>query len=64
MILDEDFNLVGENLFPEKTYDPYMSFISNDGLYLALHIDHPLYNPDLLTFERITLINGESVLRK
>lgn len=64
MILDEDFNLVGENLFPEKTYDPYMSFISNDGLYLALHIDHPLYNPDLLTFERMALINCENVLRK
>lgn len=52
-VFDNELNLLSENLFPENTYDPYMGFIAKEGLYLALHYDHPLYNPDSLTFERI-----------
>jgi hypothetical protein len=55
MILNEDMNVVGETMMPEKTYNPNMSFIAEDGLYLALHCDHPKYNPDSLMFERIDL---------
>ena len=56
MIFDEDFNVVGETLLPEKTYDPNMKFVSKDGLYMALHFDHPLYNPDSLKFERMIVV--------
>ena len=58
MIFDEDFNVVGETLLPEKTYDPYMKFVSKDGLYMALHFDHPLYNPDSLKFERMIVVEN------
>ena len=56
MILDDNFSVLGETLLPEKTYDPLMKFVGKDGLYLALHIDHPLYNPDSLAFERMEII--------
>ena len=56
IIMDENLNVVGETLLPEKTYDPYMKFIAKEGLYLALHINHPLYDPDLLAFEKMEVI--------
>lgn len=55
-VFDKDLNLLTATLFPENTYDPYLGFVSNKGLYLALHCDHPLYNPDSLAFERIDLV--------
>ena len=56
IVLDENFNVITETLMPEKTYDPTMKFVSKEGLYLALHINHPLYNPDSLAFERMEII--------
>jgi len=56
IVLDEDFNVITETLLPEKTYDPTMKFISKDGLYIALHIDNPLYNPDSLIFEKMKIM--------
>jgi hypothetical protein len=56
IMLDDNLNLLGETLLPEKTYDPYMKFIGKDGLYLALHIDHPMYNSDSLAFEKMEII--------
>jgi hypothetical protein len=58
---DTNFNIIGETMMPDNTYNPFMSFVAKDGLYLALHCDHPKYNPDSLMFERIDLkpINNE-----
>jgi hypothetical protein len=58
MILDENFNVVGETLMPPKTYDPLMAFIEKDGLYFALHPDNPVYNPDSLAFEKMLITNN------
>ena len=55
MILDENLDIVGETMMPDNTYNPFMSFVAEDGLYIALHCDHPKYNPDSLMFERIDL---------
>lgn len=60
MVLDENFNVRGETLMPPKTYDPLMAFIAQEGLYFALHPDHPLYNPDSLAFEKMTLITNDN----
>lgn len=56
MILDEQFNVVGETLFPEYTYNPNLSFILEDGLYISLnHIRNPDYSDDVLRFQRMEL---------
>lgn len=55
IILDESFNVKGETLMLPEKYDPFMFFIAQDGLYIALHCNHPEYNPDSLTFERFDL---------
>lgn len=55
-VFDPDFNLLTERLMPPDTYDQYMAFITPDGLYSALHFDHPLYDPDAIKFERIELV--------
>ena len=55
LILDENFNVVGETLLPPKTYDPKMAFIAKEGLFLALHPDNPQYNPDSLAFEKMMI---------
>ena len=41
MILDENLDIVGETMMPDNTYNPFMSFVAEDGLYIALHCDHP-----------------------
>lgn len=35
IILDKDMNVVGDTLFPEYTYNPFLLFIHKDGLYLS-----------------------------
>jgi len=58
IILDENFNVVGETMMPPKTYDPKMAFIAKDGLYFALHPDNPHYDPDSLAFEKVIIIDN------
>jgi hypothetical protein len=53
--LDKDFNVIAENMMAPNTYNYKMSFITDKGLYLALHPNHSKYNPNKLTFERFNL---------
>lgn len=63
IVLDENLNVKGETLMPPEKYDPFMFFIAPDGLYLALHCNHPEYNPDSLMFERFNFEDKEELLK-
>ncbi len=43
---------------PENIYNPNMSFVAEDGLYMSLHINHPDYDPNHLAFEKLDLVNA------
>jgi len=60
MVLDENLTLIGETLMPMNTYDPEMTFITKDGLFLALHPNHPKYDPDSLAFEKMIVITNNN----
>ena len=52
IILDRDFQIIGETLFPEYIYNPGVMFVREDGLYISSsHVKNPNYNDDVLTFE-------------
>jgi len=52
MILDRDFQIIGETLFPEYVYNPMVMFIREDGLYISSsHFKNPNYSDDWLTFD-------------
>jgi len=52
IILDKDFNIIGETLFPEWAYCPTVMFVHQDGLYICNnHPMHPAFNEDVLSFE-------------
>ena len=52
MILDRDFQIIGETLFPEYVYNPTVMFIREDGLYISSsHFKNPNYSDDWLTFD-------------
>ena len=56
MILDQDFNLLGEVLFPPFTYLPQICFINKDGLYISVnHFKRKDYSDDILRFQLINL---------
>jgi len=57
LILDYNFNIIGETLFPEYTYVPTAHFINEDGLYISCsHFKNPNYNDDWLKFQRFELV--------
>ena len=59
MILDENFNVLGETRFPAYTYVPHICFINEDGLYLSTsHFKREDYSDDLLRFQRIELVKN------
>lgn len=56
IILNEEFEVIGETLFPDYTYNSSLWFVREDGLYISTsHFMNPNYNDDLLEFERISL---------
>lgn len=58
MVLDENLESIGETLFPEYAYNSNLYFVLEDGLYLSTnHIKNPGYSDDLLTFQRIDLVD-------
>ncbi|WP_294616766.1 DUF4221 family protein [uncultured Bacteroides sp.] len=60
MILDRDLNVVGETLLPDYTYNPNLSFVLEDGLYISLnHIMNPTYTDDRLCFQRFELVKNK-----
>jgi hypothetical protein len=57
IILDRNFNIIGESLFPENTYNPQVAFIHKDGLYVSnIHMLNPNFNEDLLSFQCFELV--------
>jgi len=58
IILDQDFNTIGETLFPEYQYNSAVMFIREEGLYISTsHPMSPDYSDDKLTFKCFTLEN-------
>ncbi len=59
MILDEDFNVIGEHLFPSYTYNPQLSFVSKGKLYISLNnIMNPDYSDDVIRFQMVELVKA------
>lgn len=56
IILDNQLNIIGETSFPAYTYNPNLSFLLEDGLYISLnHIKNPDYSDDILHFQKLEL---------
>ena len=57
LILDKDFNLLGETLSPNYTYNPQIMFIRPEGLYISdSHCLNPQFNDDILSFRLWELV--------
>lgn len=57
IILDKELKVIGETLFPEYTYNPYLFFVREDGLYLcASHFKRTDYDENVLRFQKIELV--------
>ena len=60
IILDKDFQIIGETLFPEAIYNPYASFVSKEGLYISrdyqMNYDQ---SEDFMTFELFKLVENK-----
>ena len=58
MILDEDFNILGETKFPSYTYLNNICFINEKGLYISTsHFMRKDYSDDVLRFQLFKLID-------
>jgi len=59
IILDKNFNIIGETLFPDYTYNSTVMFVREDGLYISdSHYLNPDYSDDQLSFKCFTLKKG------
>ena len=57
MVYDENFNVIGEKLFPEYTYNPKLCFVYNGSLYISTsNVMNPDYNDDILSFQKMDLV--------
>ena len=57
MIYDENFNVIGEKLFPEYTYNPKLCFVYKGSLYISTsNVMNPDYNDDILSFQKMDLV--------
>lgn len=60
IILDRDFNIIGETLFPDYTYNSTLMFIREDGLYISdSHYLNPDFSDDILSFQRFDLVKNK-----
>lgn len=56
IILDHQFNIIGETLLPEYTYISTLMFIREDGLYICdSHYKNPNFEENTLSFRRFEL---------
>lgn len=52
MILDENFNVLGETLFPAGKYIPALFFVNEKGLFLSVNnTSNPQMTDDKLVFQ-------------
>lgn len=57
MILDKDFHIIGETLFPENLYRSDLYYVTPEGLFISdSHYKNPNYDEDLLSF-RLFVMN-------
>lgn len=51
IILDKDFRILGETLFPDNTYNPQIMLVRPEGLYISgSHYLNPRFDDDVLSF--------------
>jgi len=56
IIIDKDFNIIGETLLPKYTYNPTIAFVHKNGLYISdSHILNPSFDENVLSFKCFTL---------
>jgi hypothetical protein len=56
IILDKDFNIIGETLFPKYTYNPTIAFVHKNGLYISdSHTLNPSFDENVLSFKCFNL---------
>ena len=56
MIIDKDFNVIGETLMPEKIYNINMFFVNEEGLWFSTNnIENPNFEEDAINFELFEL---------
>ena len=56
LILDKDFRILGETLFPDNSYNPQIMFVRPEGLYISdSHYLNPRFNDDILSFRKYEL---------
>lgn len=60
IILNKDFQIIGETLFPEAVYNSYVFFVHKDGLYISRDYQM-LYgqSEDYMTFELFNLVESK-----
>lgn len=57
IILNEDFEIIGETLMPDYTYNPKLCFVRKDGLYISeSHIFNSNFDENKLCFRRFELV--------
>jgi hypothetical protein len=61
IILNAKLEIVGETRMPFQMYDPGSFFVSENGLFIALHANHPEYNPDSLKYARFSVENNRKI---
>ena len=59
LILDKDFQVIGETLFPEGIYNSFVFLVNKDGLYISRDYQVGMGNQsdDYMTFERFELVS-------
>jgi hypothetical protein len=55
ILLNEQMEVFGETIMPFQIYDLGSFFISEYGLFIALHVNHPEFDPDGLKHARFTV---------
>lgn len=57
LILNENFEIIGETFMPDYTYNTRLWFVRQDGLYISeSHIFNPNFDENKLCFRRLELI--------
>lgn len=57
LILNKDFEIIGETLMPDYTYNPRLWFVRKDGLYISeSHLINPNFDENKLCFRRLELV--------
>ena len=60
IILNKDFQIIGETLFPESIYNSYVFFVHKDGLYISREYQLTYgQSEDYMTFELFNLVKED-----